>query len=200
MHGRWASGWSADSGVALIEVVLVAVLVLSVAALAMPLTAHAADVSRVHAAAGFLSGRLRAARLHAVTRSAAVALVFDRSDAGWAFRVCSDGNGNGLRRADIAADRDRCEEGPYRVADMFAGVELALAPGVPGVDGETGDDEGVRFGRSAMASCSPAGHCSPGTLYLRSGGGQQYAVRVGGVTGRTRLLHYDVGSRRWEQR
>src|SRR5690606_10246004 len=109
MHGRWASGWSADSGVALIEVVLVAVLVLSVAALAMPLTAHAADVSRVHAAAGFLSGRLRAARLHAVTRSAAVALVFDRNDAGWAFRVCSDGNGNGLRRADIAADRDRCE-------------------------------------------------------------------------------------------
>lgn len=197
MRVRWASGRPADSGVALVELVLVTVFVMSLAVMAVPLTAHAIDVSRVHAAAGFLAGRLRAARLHAVGRSVAVALVFERNEAGWSFRVCADGNDNGVRRADIAAGRDRCEAGPYRVAELFSGVDLALDPGVPTIDGEAGHSEGVRFGRSEMASCSPAGHCAPGTLYLRSGDGRQFAVRVAGLTGRTRLLRYDTGSSRW---
>jgi hypothetical protein len=48
-----------------------------------------------------------------------------------------------------------------------------------------------------MASFSATGTSSSGTVYLRSPKGAQYAVRISGVTGRTRLLKYDTGSRAW---
>jgi hypothetical protein len=48
-----------------------------------------------------------------------------------------------------------------------------------------------------MASCTPLGHCTPGTVYVRSARGEQFAVRVSGVTGRTRLLRFDPGTRTW---
>ena len=55
----------------------------------------------------------------------------------------------------------------------------------------------VRFGASQIASFSPEGSCTAGTLYLRSLRGLQYAVRLGNVTGRTRILRYDAAARRW---
>jgi hypothetical protein len=49
-----------------------------------------------------------------------------------------------------------------------------------------------------MASFSPAGGATPGTLFLRSAAGAQYAVRVGNMTGRTRVLRFDVGTGQWQ--
>ena len=37
----------------------------------------------------------------------------------------------------------------------------------------------------------------PGTLYLLGPTGEQYAIRVLGVTGRVRLLHFIKGTRQW---
>jgi hypothetical protein len=48
-----------------------------------------------------------------------------------------------------------------------------------------------------MASCSPLGSCTAGTVFLRSERGLQWAIRVAGVTGRTRILRYDNGARTW---
>jgi hypothetical protein len=48
-----------------------------------------------------------------------------------------------------------------------------------------------------MISCSAAGGCTTGTVFLRSSGGDQYAVRVGGVAGRTRIMRFDRGVWRW---
>jgi prepilin-type N-terminal cleavage/methylation domain-containing protein len=193
---RRAREWAAEDGVSLIELLLVMALVAVVTAMAVPLTARSVDDARVRSAAGFMAGRLRAARQQAVAASRNVALVFDRAGAEWVFRLCSDGNGNGVRRADIAGGQDQCAPAA-RVSSLFPTVALGLDAALPAIEAEPGTEDGVRFGPSDIASCSPLGTCSPGTLYLKGSHGPQYAVRVAGMTGRTRVLRYDAGRRQW---
>jgi hypothetical protein len=127
-----------------------------------------------------------------------VGLVFDQLAGRWAFRVCSDGNGDGVRRADLAAGRDRCAEGPYDLSQLFPGVGVSVDPELPGPDGDAGTSDPVRFGQSNIASFSASGTCTAGTLYMRSADGRQYAVRISS-TGRTRTLRYDAQRRKWEE-
>lgn len=195
---RWVDEWAAEAGIALVEVLLVAAIALSLATLAAPLTTQAVDASRARHAAGLLGSRIRAARQQAAATNRTVAVVFDDSAGDWSFRICVDGNGDGVRRADIAGGIDGCTAGPYRLAALFPGVTPGLSLDVPPIDDGAGGGEGVRFGRAAMASCSPLGTCSPGTLYLRSAGSRQFAIRVAGATGRIRVLRFDPGSGQWE--
>jgi len=186
-----------DHGLSLLEVVLVLALVVALAGLAAPVTAHAIDAGRARHAAGFLASRFRLARHTAVMRATTTGLVFDQIGDRWTFRVCVDGNGNGLRRSDVAAREDECPEGPYDPEAMFPGMSVAVDPSVPDPGGGPGNTDPVRFGRGELASFSPDGTATAGTLYLRSGQGRQYAIRVGNVTGRTRILRFDPGTRRW---
>ena len=72
--------------------------------------------------------------------------------------------------------------------DKFPGVHFELMPGVPDADGEGGTGEdGVRIGSARLLTMSADGTATSGTLYIRGRRGQ-YAVRVLGVTGRTRML------------
>jgi len=199
MFRGWLQGEPASEGATLVESLLVLALVAALIGLSLPLTASVADSSRVRNAAGFVAARLRLARQQAITRSAAVAIVFDESAGGWSFRVCADGNGNGLRRAEIESGTDRCLEGPHDLSQLFPDVEVAADPLVRGPDDEPGSEDAVRFGRSDMASFSPAGTGTAGSLLLRSRGGLQYMVRVAGLTGRTRVLKFDAASARWRE-
>ena len=59
----------------------------------------------------------------------------------------------------------------------------------------------VRFGRGDILTFSPLGTASSGTLYLRaSRSGEQYAVRVLGVTGRVRVLRFESAAGTWIER
>jgi hypothetical protein len=80
---------------------------------------------------------------------------------------------------------------------MFPGVTIGVDPGLPGPGGEPGSADPVRFGTGDIASFSPTGSSSAGTLFLRTRRGRQYAVRVSNITGRTRVLRYDTGRRQW---
>ena len=62
----------------------------------------------------------------------------------------------------------------------------------------TGTD-GVRIGSARILTMSPDGTATSGTLFLE-GRRAQYAVRVLGATGRTRVLKYDSGQRTWINR
>lgn len=186
-----------DDGASLIELLIVAALIASLASMVTPATAHSVDASRARDASGFVAARLRLARQHAVFRATSVGLVFDAVDHRWLVRVCVDGNGNGLRRAEILAGTDACPDGPYDVTEMFPGVSIAVDPGLRGPEGESGSSDPVRFGSSDMASFSPEGTGTAGSVFLRSGNGRQFVVRVGNITGRTRILRYDPGSRNW---
>ena len=58
----------------------------------------------------------------------------------------------------------------------------------------------MRIGRSRILTFTPIGTATSGTLYLRGRGSIQFAVRVLGATGRTRVLRYDARLRKWVAR
>jgi prepilin-type N-terminal cleavage/methylation domain-containing protein len=191
------TGLHAAAGFTLIELLLVMGLLATVASMTVPVAAQAIDAGRARHAAGFVASRLRMARMDAVQKIRSVGVVFRLSGGRWTFSICEDGNGNGMRTADIAAGVDRCLEGPHDLQAMFSGTSIAVDPTIPGPEGSPASADPVRFGASDIASFSSIGSCTPGTLYLRSERGVQYAVRVGGATGRTRVLKFNQGSGTW---
>jgi len=186
-----------ERGLTLAELLIVLTLVLIVAAFAVPTTAATVDAGRVNHAAGTMATRFRLARQEAIAQSRSVALVFDQLNGRWTFQVCVDGNGNGIRRSEIASGTDACIEGPVDLQAMFPGIRIDVDPTLRGPAGEPGSPDPVRFGASDIASFSPLGSCTAGTLFLRSPLGAQYAVRIGGATSRVRVLRYDEVSRAW---
>jgi len=181
------------------EVVCVMAITLVMASLAMPATAVAIDEGRARQAAAFAAGRLRDARQQAVSRTATTGLVFDQVAGRWVFRTCVDGNANGLRRADLRTGKDVCVEGPFDLATLFPGVSVAVDSGIRGPDGDPPSADPVKFSSSDIASFSPSGTCTAGSLFVRSAKGTQFAVRIAGVTGRLRVLRYDGPARTWRE-
>ena len=192
-----AGHWDRERGASLIDVLLVLALAAVAASLIAPVSASVADTTRARQAAGFVSARLRLARAEAINRRANVGLVFDLDAGQWAMRICRDGTGNGLRRAEIVSGDDPCVDGPHRFGDLFSGVVIEVDRRFPGPAGEPGSSDPIRFGTSDMASFSPSGSCTAGTLFLQSGRDRQYAIRVAGVNGRTRTFRFDEGAWRW---
>ncbi len=185
------------AGVSLVELVVIMGVVAVLGGLVAPSIANLVAAARLRQAAGFVATRFRLARAQAAATTVSVGVVFDRVAASWTFRVCEDGNGNGLRRAEIDDGRDVCREGPHDLAALFPGVRILADEGLRGPDGEPGSSDPVRFGPSDLASFSPAGTCTAGSVWLQGSGGRQYLVRVAGVTGRTRVLRYDAAARVW---
>jgi type II secretory pathway pseudopilin PulG len=182
-----------DTGASILDLLLVVLLVGTMAAVVAPVGASVVDGTRVRHAAGFLASRFRLARSEAVSRSANVGVVFDSASAGWTLRVCRDGTGNGLRRAEIQSGADPCFEGPYALGALFPQVEVAVDPGLVGPAGEPGSPDPVRFGTADLLSFSPTGTCTSGSVFLKSAAGVPYVVRVAGTTGRVRLLRHQAG-------
>jgi hypothetical protein len=185
--------------VTLAEVLIALTLIFVVAVFAVPTTAASIDAGRVGHAAGVMAARFRLARHEAVSQSRSIGLVFDQLNGRWTFRVCADGNGNGIRRAEIVVGSDPCVEGPIDLEAMFPGIRIDVDQALRGPGGEPGSPDPVRFGASDLASFSPLGSCTAGTLFLRSPLGAQYAVRIGGATGRARVLRYDRAGGVWQE-
>jgi type II secretory pathway pseudopilin PulG len=188
-----------DAGITMVELVVVVAVVAVLASVTTPLSATAIDRSRARAAAAFVASRFRLARIEAVNQVANVGVVFDLVNNRWQIRACRDGSGNGLRRADIASGADPCFDGPHEFGAMFPGVDIAVDPLLTGPAGEPGNPDPVRFGTPDIASFSPTGSCSSGSLFLRSAKGLQLAVRISGANGRMRVFRYDRTPRVWVQ-
>jgi Tfp pilus assembly protein FimT len=177
------------------------------AAIAIPAIGGAVDDMRTVMAARYVAGRIRATRMDAVRRSRAVALRFERRDADggepldrYTFGVFGDGNGNGVRTLDIRSGTDQALTAEECLRDRYPGVGFGLDVDVPDVDGRLGTGEdGVRIGTTQILTMSSDGTATSGTLYIRGRRGQ-YAVRVLGATGRTRMLQYHPGTRTWIDR
>jgi prepilin-type N-terminal cleavage/methylation domain-containing protein len=194
--GRWAP----DQGFTLIELLLALALAAVIAGMAVPATSGALDELRTGAAARYLAARITNDRMDAVRRSTSVALRFQAIGSDYAFTPYTDGNGNGVRTSDILRGVDQSIGAPQQLRDNFPGVHFGLLPGLPDADGARGGGtDGVRIGSARILTMSPDGTATSGTLYLQ-GGHAQYAVRVLGATGRTRVLRYDPGARTWISR
>jgi hypothetical protein len=116
----------------------------------------------------------------------------------YSFATCVDGNGNGLRTAEIASGTDQQITPAEFLGQRFADVQFGLAAGVPDLDGgwQTEDGDGVRIGSSRILTVGADGTATSGTLYVRGKRGQ-YAIRVLGATARVRLFQYQTGARAW---
>lgn len=184
-------------GLTLVELLFAVAVGIALTAIAVPVTASGLEALRAAGAARYLAARVMKIRMEAVRGSAAVALRFEPRGDDYAFAPFVDGNGNGVRTADMLAGLDR-QIGPYELlADKFAGVRFRLSDGIPEADGGPGGSpDGVRIGSPRILTMSPDGTATSGTLYLAGRGGQ-YAVRVLGATGRVRVLFFNPGDHAW---
>lgn len=187
-----------DAGFTLLELLFVLGLLAAAAVVSLAGMGPALDEIGTSLAARYVEGRIADARMRAIARSASVGLYFERSGTGYRFAEYVDGNANGIRSADIVSRIDRQVVGWQRLGESFPGIEFGLLPGVPEVDSAAAGTnlDGVRLGVSRILTLTPEGSSSSGTLYIR-GRRVQYAVRMMGVTGRTRVLRFDAGTGRW---
>ena len=194
MHRQRHSG---PSGFTAVELLLTVAVLATVFAIAVPMLGNILDEMRTSLAAQYLAGRVRNLRFEAIRRSTAIALRFEAGMPDYTFAPFADGNRNGLRTAEILDGTDPSLGSTERLSDNFSSVRFGLIDGIPDVDGVSpAGTEGVRIGLSRILTMAPNGTATSGTLYIR-GERSQYAVRVLGATGRTRVLRYDRGTRRW---
>ena len=156
------------------------------AAAAVPQLTATIERTRTLSAARYLAGRLAFARTQAVARSANVALMLTPGGDTSTLAVYIDGNGNGVRVRE-AGDVDQVLSAPVRFDTMFPHVAVSTHDPADPPAAET----------TTLMSFTPLGTASSGTLYLRGRDGSEYAVRVLGATGRTRVLRYETITRTW---
>lgn len=157
--------------------------------------------AKARAGARLLAAALARERSRAIAHGEARGLAFDRDHRGWYWRRIRDGNGNGLRRADLAAGVDTIAGRRFRLESLVPGVRLGVAvdgedgpPGTRRIDAESGP---VRLGPGRLAAFGPLGGSTSGSLFVGDGRGGRAAVVLSGVTGRLRVWSYDPASRRW---
>ena len=188
-------------GYSLLELMFVLALSVTMSAAALPEYLTALDDVRVSGAVHYVSARLQRARMEAVSRSAMVGVQFTQTAAGYSYAVYVDGNRNGVLTRDIQRGIDRLITPAERLADQFTGVEFGAIPGLPPVDssGTAPGTDPIRLGSGNIASFSALGTASSGTVYIRSRRDAQYAVRIFGETGRTRMMKFEPRTRQWKQ-
>jgi prepilin-type N-terminal cleavage/methylation domain-containing protein len=190
---------SRPRGYSLIELLAAMALSVTLGAAAIPQYLAVVDDVRASGAAYYISGRLQRARMEAVLRSAMVGVQFTPTASGYSYAVYVDGNRNGVLTRDIQRGLDRLIAAAERLPDQFAGVDFGAIPGLPPVDagGTAPGTDPIRLGSSSIASFSAMGTSSSGTVYIRGRRDAQYAVRIFGETGKTRLLKFEPRTGQW---
>lgn len=188
-----------NKGYSLLEVLMAMTVMVIVGGAAIPLAHSSVDRSRTAGAANYVAGRMAMARFEAVRRSAYVAIRFiERSDGYW-LQTYVDGNRNGVLTSDIGRGLDPPISADERLDYHFSGVAFGIQANVTGIDpGQPFNaNDPVQIGSSTLLSFSPTGSSTSGTLFIRGLRGNQFAVRVLGATGRTRILEFNFGQGIW---
>ena len=197
---------SDDRGFNLVELVVALAIFAMLALIAAPPLMSASAALRVELAATELAGALHHARSLAVRHSANVAVRFYTEPAKGrvAFTCYRDGDGDGVRNADIASGVDP-QMLPMRWFSHFGGrVGFGFPPGNPPRD--PGDPrrrlsrltDPIRFNNSELASFDPLGGSTPGSLYVSDGRRHLSVVRLHGRTGKLRILRWDPDADAWK--
>ncbi len=182
-------------GFTLVEMLFAIGLAATLSGMAMPPVLRAVEDYRTTGAARYVSARLQRARMEAVRRSTNVAVRFTSAGA---FATYVDGNGNGVLSADISDGTDPQLGGTERLESSFHDVSFGTVAGLPPVDagGTPPGSDPIHLGPSSIASFSPLGTSSSGSVFVRSGT-CQLVVRLYGDTGKTRILRFEARSRQW---
>jgi hypothetical protein len=164
---------------------------------------HLRAVVSIRSAAAEVGAALYRARMYAITQGVNVGLKYRIRNGRAEWAIYGDGNGNGVRSADIASGVDRS------IGALVIWSRDDVRPGImrdasiPDPDGSgrlSGNvDDPIRFNRSDICSFSPLGESTPGSIYLWDGHDRMAVVRVYGRTGKIRTLYYRRGDRRWTE-
>ena len=185
-------------GYSVIELTFVSGLIATLSGVAVPQVLAGVDEYRTAGAVRYLTTRLARVRMEAILRSVEVAVKFSQDAEGGSYAVYMDGNGDGVRTADIQTGTDPLLMTAEHLHDNFAGVVLDVPQGLPPVEsGSPTDGDPLKLGVSNLLSFSSLGTSSSGSVYVRGRRGAQYVVRAYGQTGRVRALKYDARNRRW---
>ncbi|MEP6471035.1 MAG: GspH/FimT family pseudopilin [Acidobacteriota bacterium] len=196
-------GLSRVRGLSAVELIVV----LALASSLLAATASGAFQMRaalsVRSAAAELSSTFVRARAYALTRGVAVAVKFRRDGGRYEWALYRDGNGNGVRTAEIASGVDRslalCI--PWSRTDVRPGILRGTPvpdPSTPGVPLDRLDDP-IRFNNSDLCSFSPTGESTPGSVYLWDGRDRMAVVRVFGRSAKIRTLFHFRGEKDWRK-
>ena len=183
----------AERGFTLMELLAAAALVSVLAAMAAPPLVASFRAQRVRHAAMTMRSLLQRARAEAAARAANVAVVFDPPTRGAGgstgpstgppvVAVYMDANHNGVRRAEIAAGRERLLRAGWRFDERFSGVEWGASAEAAGGTAIPG----LAVGAARMVSFSPLGSSGAGRITV-SGGGVVYSIVIHGGSSRIRL-------------
>jgi hypothetical protein len=191
----------AGRGYSVLELLFVVGIGMTTSAVAVPQVLAGLDDLRTSGAARYLSARLQQARMEAVMRSTNVAIQFTDTGNGYEYAVYVDGNGNGVLTGEIQSGVDRPIGAVESLRQQFTGVDFGAVAGLPPADpaGTAPGADPIRLGASSLASFSALGSSSSGTVYIRGRGDSQYAVRIFGETGKTRMMKFNRHTRRWSQ-
>lgn len=185
-------------GFSLVEALIGLAILGILLAFTVPLLAETVARERLLAASFEMAVQLRSLRQRSVSEGCSLGLRFVATGSSWSYTLYRDGNGNGIRTADILSGKDRRIEGPDDPATRFEGIRIGLpetpVPQIPPGSGSIASPgDPVKFGNTNLVSFSPSGSVSGGTLYFTDGT-RVAAVVVYGPTGRIRLHRYDSRS------
>ncbi len=142
------------------------------------------------------------ARSYAISRNRNVGLKFRRNGDRYEWALYADGNGNGVRTAEIASGVDRFlgVTYPWTRNDVRPGIMTGTRVPDPGSPGHYLDhpEDPIRFNASDICSFSAMGESTPGSVYLWNAHDGMAVLRVFGQTAKLRSLYYRRGDREWK--
>ena len=170
---------------------------------AVPTMASLSSAVAVRSAAYEAATALHRARAYAITRNVHVGVKFRKNGNRYEWALYRDGNGNGVRTAEIArgVDRPLPVVMPWTRRDVLPSILADCRVPDPGNPGSFLDhpEDPIRFGVSDICSFSPVGESSPGSIYLSDGRNRMAVVRVLGRTAKIRVLYWRRGERTWRK-
>lgn len=192
-----------QEGVTTAELVIATAVIGALILIGVPVADDARRAAELSRATAQVHGLLVRCRATAVLRSRTCAVVFDPEGGGrWRCFVAEDGDGDGVRRSDIASG-----------ADPTVGPELSLEAGTAGpgiLDGPVPDPSGsgalggdlsdpIRAGLGNIISFSARGTATPSSVYLTEHARRMVVLRVYGGTGRINRLRWQRGWNGWRR-
>lgn len=164
----------------------------------------AARGKAVEGAARNLAGRMHNLAARAGVEGRSHGLVFSLGQVPEPMREGEDGDGDGLRRADLTTGRDP-QSLPFRLSRDFPGVRIGIPDWPDLIDLPPGkiplgpEDSPIRFGAARMAVFDPEGHATSGSLFLTDGRNSIWALVVNGSTARIQLWRFDRTQGCWRR-
>ena len=192
-----------ENGFNLVELIVVLAITVVIAALGVPPLLEMASRVELFLAAQELGGTLRLARSEAARHGFNVAIKFrpGAGVSGATYTLYRDGDGDGVLTQDIQRGVDPALGLPRplqylsRMRFGFPPGRRVRDPGSPRRWMSTQDP--IRFNNSDLASFTPLGTSTSGSVYLTDGKRRLLAVRVFNRTGMVKIIAYDFDEEIW---